>query len=52
MFDVDGKEFKKSSYIRMKGSAKGKVLEVGYSVQSLGAGIDLGAQEESTTKAR
>ena len=28
MFDVQGKEFKKSSCIRMKESAKGKVLEV------------------------
>lgn len=36
----------------MKGSAKGKALEVGYRVQSLGAGIGLGPQEESTTKAR
>lgn len=28
MFDVHGKEFKKSSCIRMKGSARGKVLKV------------------------
>ena len=29
MFDVHGKEFKKSSCIRMNESARGKVLEVG-----------------------